>query len=218
VRVIRRRGGLIVIVVLAAALALVMASCGEQSQPSPGVGTPASGGQRAASPASSPAASPIVNVATPAPTPAHATPEVTTAATPAVPAVAVASGNDDIYVMDSGGGNVRRLTDNPERDLFPTWSPDGRSIAFHSNREGQSSGLYVMEADGSNPRLLTSAGGSDPAWSPDGTRIAFTTVHGYNGDYPEIYVVGIDGSGLQQVTNYQRVPTTSLYMGSGSAS
>src|SRR5579862_2376595 len=53
-----------------------------------------------------------------------------------------------IYVMAPNGSNVHRLTDASEND-FPTWSPDGKKIAFESLRAGYSQ-IYVMNADGTN--------------------------------------------------------------------
>ncbi|HLL84472.1 MAG TPA: hypothetical protein VK420_17540, partial [Longimicrobium sp.] len=81
---------------------------------------------------------------------------------------------------------ARRLTAFHRDDWSPRWSPDGRRIAFLSNREG-SDRIYVMNADGSGTERATggpdlppdarpdSAGQEmDPAWSPDGRRIAYT--------------------------------------------
>ena len=56
--------------------------------------------------------------------------------------------------MNADGGNVRRLTTHPAMDYWPAWSPDGKRIAFTSNRDGNYE-IYVMNADGSDLRNLT---------------------------------------------------------------
>ncbi len=92
-------------------------------------------------------------------------------------AVAFASrrtGNWDIFVQGRPEEQPRNLTaDSPADDLQPAYSPDGRQIAFRSEREG--GGLFVMQADGRGVRRL-SAVGFHPAWSPDGRQIAYSTV------------------------------------------
>jgi Tol biopolymer transport system component len=82
-------------------------------------------------------------------------------------------GNNDIYLLTGGG--LRRLTQDPASDEFPRWSPDGRSIAFTSNRGGTSQ-IYVMDADGENVRRVTSGEHEaiEEGWYPDGKRIAYT--------------------------------------------
>jgi len=72
------------------------------------------------------------------------------------------AGNWEIYVMSSSGGNVTRLTNNAANDGLPTWSPDGSTIAFVSDRDGLW-GVWAMNPDGSNQRKLFNMGGS-----PDG--------------------------------------------------
>lgn len=76
------------------------------------------------------------------------------------------SGDFEIFIMDVDGSNRRNLTQNLARDEHPTWSPDGRSIAFASDRDGNWE-IYVMDADGSNQRNLTQHPADDttPAWS-----------------------------------------------------
>ncbi len=81
-----------------------------------------------------------------------------------------------IWIVDVNGGEPRRFTAGPKRDTEPRWSPDGRWLAFISEREDKKKGqLYVMPADGGEAVRLTDLrhGVSDPAWSPDGTRLAF---------------------------------------------
>jgi Tol biopolymer transport system component len=101
-------------------------------------------------------------------------------------------GNREIYVMNADGTGETRLTNNPANDSNPTWSPDGKYLAFTSDRDGQSE-IYVMNVEemlqGDEDKAvirLTNHPAHDrkPAWSPDGTRIAFTSDrHGSNGIY-----------------------------------
>jgi Tol biopolymer transport system component len=89
-------------------------------------------------------------------------------------------------------GEVGKLTDNEFDDLHPTWSPDGRQIAFYSQR-GNYSDIYVVDCDGTDENQLTEtlSNDKDPAWSPDGKLIAFVSNRDNDN---EIYVMKPDGS------------------------
>ena len=118
----------------------------------------------------------------------------------------------DIYVMAADGKNQRRLTNNPASDYSPSWSPDGKRIAFISDRDGHvpegrawfTFEIYVMDANGNNQLNLTNNPHSDrsPSWSPDGKRIVFESDRNNDrGHNIEIYMMDADGSNLQRITN-----------------
>lgn len=114
--------------------------------------------------------------------------------------------NVDIYVLaktDSGnwreGVQEVRLTQIAEQDISPSWSPDSRTLAFVSYRDGNPE-IYTMRADGARQHRLTNNGHEDlePVWSPDGQKIAFVS---YAFGAGEIFVTNFDGSDQQRLTN-----------------
>jgi Tol biopolymer transport system component len=115
-------------------------------------------------------------------------------------------GDYAIYGMRADGSGKGRLSPAPDRDdvrrtpaqaffqVEPAWSPDGTKIAFASRRDGRSH-VYVMSADGSGTKQITSGkhGDTAPAWSPDGKWIAFAR----DG---RLYVMSPEGKELRRVT------------------
>jgi Tol biopolymer transport system component len=84
----------------------------------------------------------------------------------------------------------------------PTWSPDGKKIAFQLDTDPSDDfrpDIFVMNADGSNPTNLTQSEDRDfgPVWSPDGQQIAFASYE----DKPKIYLINPDGSNLTYLTD-----------------
>jgi len=80
-----------------------------------------------------------------------------------------------IWLAPVDGGPARRFTAGVKSDTTPRWRPDGRRLAFCSNRADDATQIYTIELAGGEARKLTSLpyGASAPAWSPDGRRIAF---------------------------------------------
>ena len=111
-------------------------------------------------------------------------------------------GDWEIFVMNTDGTELTRLTFNPAADTEPAWSPDGSMITFASNRD-DSLDIYVMDADGKNvERLIESTTITNaPTWSPAGSKIAFQFLSSLQDLTWEIYVVGFDGSGLFRATS-----------------
>jgi serine/threonine protein kinase len=122
---------------------------------------------------------------------------------------AVISINKEIYVVDMASDNpcdlssLEPLTDNDVEDGPPVWSPDGRMIAFASNRANPGAAandIWVMRANGTGQRRVTTSAADEdtPAWSPTGTRIAYES--NAEGDF-EIFTIGVDGSDSVNVTD-----------------
>ncbi len=87
---------------------------------------------------------------------------------------------EDLFVAHADGSSLHQVTDDGFKDRAARWSPDGRRIAFYSDRSGKYE-LWLVNRDGSDLRQLThSPGAHYPVWSPDGRLMAFST-HSPNG-------------------------------------
>ena len=92
----------------------------------------------------------------------------------------------DIWVANEDGTGPQRLTDSRGRDLYPRFSPDGRWIAFSSNRYGNND-VFVVPATGGAPRRLTFHTGTDDVvgWTRDSQQVVFRAAHG-DGAFPNV--------------------------------
>ena len=106
----------------------------------------------------------------------------------------------DLWIGPESGGAARRLTTHPGTELFPRFSPDGRTIAFTGEYDGNRD-VYVMSADGGEPRRLTWHPASDEVleWSPDGSKILFRSRRDEPHGASEIYQVPAAGGDAEKL-------------------
>lgn len=107
--------------------------------------------------------------------------------------------NPEVYVMNTDGSDVKRLTFNTVFDGEASFSADGGKIVFTSTRDGNAE-IYLMNADGTNQKRVTNSLGSDahPSLSPDGTKITF--ISDREGGL-EIFTMNSDGTNAVRLTN-----------------
>ncbi len=140
----------------------------------------------------------------------------------------------DLFAAELASGALTRLSDAPGYDAEGSYSPDGRRNAFASNRHALASGttpqeraallrdpasameIYVMAADGTDVRRLTTTPGYDggPFFSPDGTRIVWRRFSA-DGRSAEIYSMRTDGSDVRQLTGLGALSWAPFYHPSG---
>jgi len=107
----------------------------------------------------------------------------------------------DIYVMRSNGRSVKQLTKGRSFDASPSFSPNGKRIAF--SREGRGTHIFSIRRRGGGLRRLTRGPGfnRDPVYSPNGRLIAFSRSRG---DNSAIFTMRSDGSRRRRVTSHRR--------------
>jgi len=118
----------------------------------------------------------------------------------------------EIYIADYDGANQRRITVSRQLNLNPSWSADGRALAYSTYRPSPDIFIsFIYQGLMQNP---TKGVGTNylPVFSPDGTRIAFMSARDGN---PEIYVVNVDGSNLRRLTNHPAGESTPTWSPNG---
>ncbi len=110
-----------------------------------------------------------------------------------------------MQISDADGFNPQILLESKEPLMSPSWSPDGKQLAYVSF-EGRNSAIYIQNIfTGTRERIASNPGiNSAPAWSPDGTRLAMTLSK--EGD-PEIFVMHLGSKNLLRVTSNRAIDT-----------
>ncbi|HET7752916.1 MAG TPA: Tol-Pal system beta propeller repeat protein TolB [Anaeromyxobacteraceae bacterium] len=116
-------------------------------------------------------------------------------------------GKPELWIVELGTRQTRKLASVGELTTAAAWSPDGTRVAFAASQGGNSD-VYVANADGSGVQRLTRDPATDgsPSWSPDGKRIAFVSSRSGN---PHVFVMNADGSDQRRLTfegNYNQTP------------
>ena len=114
----------------------------------------------------------------------------------------------EIYVQRVDGTSVTQLTSDTADDAHPTFSPDGKQVAFCSTRSGNWD-IYVMDADGRNAVQITNSPSHDihPSFSPDGTRLVYSAI-GSRSNQWELWVADLR-TGERRMIGYGLFPTWS---------
>jgi Tol biopolymer transport system component/DNA-binding winged helix-turn-helix (wHTH) protein len=108
-----------------------------------------------------------------------------------------ASGNVDVWITTADGKEQRQLTRDPQNDLMPAVTPDGRHIIFNSDRAGGRN-IWRMDIDGGGLKHLTRGQFDNfPSLSPDGRWVVYSS---YRGDGPTLWKVSIDGGAPAQLS------------------
>lgn len=112
------------------------------------------------------------------------------------------SGAPQLYSVSADGGTPTRLTDSPEGKMAPAWSPADQWIAFIA-QTSSGGAIHLIDTQGISRRTIITTDVGDVAhltWSPNGQQLLFDARR--NGEQ-RVYSIGVDGTGLQQLTNFE---------------
>jgi Tol biopolymer transport system component len=134
----------------------------------------------------------------------------------------VGKANADIYLVNADGTGLWPLTQTPDWEEDPSWSPDGSRILYAAYPPGNlyvgTASVWVMNADGSEKAQLSKGYGFGPAWSPDGKQIVYVAAVGGTASsntpvvtavqfHADVMVMYADGSGARNLTRTDALPS-----------
>jgi TolB protein len=109
-------------------------------------------------------------------------------------------GQDDIWVVGVGDRTPLRLTNSPEDDRDPAWSPNGRQLAYSSRQDGNwEIYIYDLFAGATTRMTYDQSFQGAPRWSPDGEWLVYES---YQGNNLDIYIMRVDGSQVERLTDH----------------
>ncbi len=115
----------------------------------------------------------------------------------------------DIYLQPVGGTTVTQVTNDPANDVMPTFSPDGQSVAFASDRGGNWD-IWIVDLKGGKPVQVTNSPTQDlhPSFSPDGSQLIFCSFGSRSGQW-ELWIVDVNNPAKRRQVGYGLFPVWS---------
>jgi len=123
------------------------------------------------------------------------------------------AGRFQLMISDSDGQNPREALSSTEPIISPSWSPDGKRVAYVSF-ESKKPVIYIHELATGKRIVLSNEKGNNsaPSWSPDGSKLAVSLSRDNN---TQVYVINADGSGLKRISRSMAIDTEPQFSADG---